>query len=217
VGQTLEYYQQESARTKHPLRVGLVGLGVGTLAAYVYLPGQTIRFYEINPAVPRVAEKYFTYLADARDGGAKVEIVMGDARLSLERELEQGPQAFDVLVLDAFSSDSIPIHLLTREAFDVYLKHLAPQGTLAVHISNWTLNLAPVVYGLAKQFELDRVQISGADVQHAGIQAVWIILSRNEKLLETLRAAEGNESPQAPTPPFPLWTDQRHNLLEILW
>ena len=102
----------------NPLRVGVVGLGVGTLAAYVYVPWHTIRFYEINPEVSRLAETYFTYLADARERGATVEIVLGDARLSLERELKQAPQAFDVLVLDAFSSDSIPIHLLTREAFD---------------------------------------------------------------------------------------------------
>ena len=217
VGQALEFYQQESARTQHPLRVGVVGLGVGTLAAYVFLPGYTIRFYEINPEVPRLAEKYFTYLADARERGATVEIVLGDARLSLERELKQAPQAFDLLVLDAFNSDSIPIHLLTREAIAVDLQHLAPQGAVVVHISNRTVNLAPVVYGLAEQFKLDAVQISSDDVEHAGMPAEWIILSRNPKLLEQLRSAEGNHLPEPPTPPLPVWTDQRHNLLEALW
>ena len=128
VGQTLEYYLRESARRQHPLRVGVVGLGVGTLAAYVHLPSHTMRFYEINPDVSRLADTYFTYLVDAREGGAQVDVVLGDARLSLQRELEQASQAFDVLVLDAFSSDSIPMHLLTREAFDIYLRHLAPQA-----------------------------------------------------------------------------------------
>ena len=148
------------ARSGNPLRVGVVGLGVGTLAAYVDLARQTIRFYEINPEVLRLAETYFTYLADARERGATVEVVLGDARLSLERELKQAPQDFDLLVLDAFSGDSIPIHLLTQEAFDIYLRHLAPEGALAVHVSNRHLDLAPVVYGLAEHFELDAVRLS---------------------------------------------------------
>ena len=166
VGQALEYYQQKSARSGDPLRVGVVGLGVGTLAAYVH-SSQTIRFYEINPEVSRLAESYFTYLADARGRGAAVEIVHGDARLSLERELKQAPQAFDLLVLDAFSSDSIPTHLLTQEAFDVYLRHLAPQGAVALHVSNRNLDLAPVVYGLAEHFKLDAVQIFSRNVHDA--------------------------------------------------
>ena len=115
-------------RDEAPLRVGVVGLGAGTLATYLYLPGHSIRFYEINPEVLRLAESRFTYLADARQRGVTVEIAFGDARLSLERELKQGSQDFDVLVLDAFSSDSIPIHLLTREAFGICLPHLAPGG-----------------------------------------------------------------------------------------
>ena len=139
--------QHESAHTGDPLRVGVVGLGVGTLATYVYLPWHTIRFYEINPEVPRLAESHFTYLSEARGRGATVEIVLGDGRLSLERELKQGSQGYDLLVLDAFSSDSIPMHLLTKEAFDIYLPHLAPQGALAVHVSNRNLELAPVVSG----------------------------------------------------------------------
>ncbi len=216
VGQTIDYYQRESARTQHPFRVGAVGLGVGTVAAYVHLPGESIRFYEINPQVLRLAEIYFTFLADARDGGATVEIVLGDARLSLERELKQAPLAFDVLILDAFSSDSIPIHLLTEEAFNVYLRCLAPDGALAVHVSSRYLDLAPVVYGLAERLKLGAVQIYAADSQHSGWMANWIILSRSQGLLKTLRAASDNDEPEAPQGPLPLWTDQRHNLLEIL-
>jgi spermidine synthase len=203
-------------RSGDPLRVGVVGLGVGTLAAYVDGPRQTIRFYEINPEVSRLAERYFTYLADARERGAAVEVVLGDARLSLERELKQAPQTFDLLVLDAFSSDSIPTHLLTQEAFDVYLRHLVTRGAVAVHISNRNLDLAPVVYGLAEHFKLDAVRILSVDKQHGGLAAEWIILSRNQELLKRLRAAKGNDGSNAPTPPLPAWTDGRHNLLEIL-
>ncbi len=187
IGLTLEYYQQESAHSRKPLRVGAIGLGVGTLASYVYVPWHTIRFYEINPAVLHLAETYFTYLSDARNQGAVVEIVLGDARLSLERELKQGSQNFDVLVLDAFSSDSIPSHLLTREAFDIYLAHLAPGGALAVHTSNRNLDLAPVVYGLAEHCELDAARILANDGRNSGWMAEWIILSRNQELLKKLR------------------------------
>ncbi len=153
VGRTFEHYQLETARTGELLRVGAVGLGVGTLAAYVYQPWHTIRFYEINPDVVRLAEKHFTFLADARERASTVEIVLGDARLTLERELND-PQKFQMLVLDAFSGDSIPIHLLTTEAFDVYLQRLAPGGAIAVHISNRHLDLNRVVRGLAEHFEL---------------------------------------------------------------
>ena len=140
----------------------------------------------------------------------------GDGRLSLERELKQESPAFDVLVLDAFSSDSIPTHLLTREAFDIYLPHLAPGGAVAVHVSNRNLDLAPVLYGLVEHFELDAIRIFTVDRQHGGWSAEWIIMSRNQQLLETLRTVKGSQPPDAPTPPFPLWTDQRHNLLDVL-
>ena len=127
-----------------PIRVGAIGLGVGTVAAYAR-PGDLFRFYEINPEVLRLATQRFTYLADCR---GTCEVVLGDARLSLEAE--EPPQPFDLLVLDAFSGDAIPTHLLTREAFDVYRRHLAPDGAIAVHISNNYLNLAPVVRRLAE-------------------------------------------------------------------
>src|SRR5262249_23678636 len=153
------YYTERSgiglALLHHPrraagsLRVGVVGLGTGTIAAYGQA-GDTYRFYDINPAVVALSEgpqRMFTYL---RDGPARVEIVLGDARLSLERERKRsGAQGFDVLAIDAFTSDSIPVHLLTKEAFELYLSHLArPDGILAIHISNRQLDLAPVVRAL---------------------------------------------------------------------
>ena len=151
-----------------------------------------------------------------RSRGAKIEVVLGDARLSLEREWKQAPQAFDLLVLDAFSGDSIPIHLLTQEAFEIYLRSLTAEGALALHVSNRHLDLAPVVYGLAEHFEFTAVRVMTPESQQGGWPADWIVVSRNQKLLERLRADEGNSTPAAPAPPLPVWTDQRHNLLEVL-
>ncbi|MFZ5829847.1 MAG: spermidine synthase [Planctomycetota bacterium] len=142
VGQAVRFFQRKPA----PVRIGVVGLGTGTMAAFGR-KGDVVRFYEINPAVLEIARTWFTYL---RDSPAKVEVELGDARLTLERELaENRPQGFHVLALDAFSSDAIPTHLLTNEAFAVYDKHLAPDGVLAVHISNRYLDLSPVVRKLA--------------------------------------------------------------------
>jgi spermidine synthase len=210
VGQVLRYYGRQDS-----VRVGVVGLGAGALAAYLRTPKDTLRFYEINPEVPRLADAYFTYLADARDRGVTIELVLGDARLALERELAH-PQAFDVLVLDAFSGDSIPNHLLTQEAFDIYIRHLTPGGAMAVHISNRYLDLAPVVYGLADHIGLSARRIFSVDVKHGGWGADWVILSRNAEMLAALHPVEGTLPRDPPQPPFPLWTDQKHNLLEVL-
>ena len=128
------------------LRIGAVGLGVGTIATYAR-PGDTIRFYEINADVKRIAGGHFQLLA--RLPWPARHFVLGDARLSLEQE---SPQNFDVLVLDAFSGDAMPAHLLTREAFEIYRRHLEADGMMAVHISNRYLDLEPVVAGLAEQF-----------------------------------------------------------------
>jgi spermidine synthase len=124
-----------------PVRIGVVGLGVGTLSAYGRA-GDAIRFYELDPDVLKLARSHFGYL---NASPATLEFALGDARLSLERELAQGkPQKFDVLAIDAFSSDSIPVHLITREAIRLYMQHLAPAGVLAIHISNRFLDLKPV-------------------------------------------------------------------------
>jgi len=149
------YYSPQSgvglAILHHPkyganMRVGVLGLGIGTLATFGQ-PGDVYRFYEINPVVIHLMEGqggYFSYLKDRR---ASIEVVSGDARLSLEQELAQGhPQDYDVLVLDVFSSDSIPVHLLDQEAFSLYLQHLQTGGILAINISNRYLNLVPVVW-----------------------------------------------------------------------
>ena len=131
-----------SSRRTSNRRAGVIGLGVGTLAAYGRA-GDSFRFYELNPAVIQVASTYFRFL---NESAAATEVVAGDGRLALERE---PPQNFDVLILDAFSGDSIPVHLLTRQAFEVYFRHLRPGGIVAVHVTNRYLDLAPVVDALA--------------------------------------------------------------------
>ena len=132
-----------------PVRVGVIGLGTGTLAAYGR-PGDYYCFYEINPLVVEVARNYFTFLSDSR---AEVKIVLGDGRLSLDGE---PPQEFDVLALDAFSGDAIPVHLLSREAFQLYFRHLKPEGVLALHVTNRSLDLPPVVQKTAQEFNCRR-------------------------------------------------------------
>ena len=136
----------------------MVGLGVGTLAAYAR-PGDHMRFYEINPEVCRLARSRFSFLANCR---GTVEVVQGDARLSLERE---APQGFDALVLDAFNSDAIPVHLLTAQAFEVYARHLKTNGILALHISNNYLDLEPVLANLARRFNYSAVAIDHAPTE----------------------------------------------------
>ncbi len=164
------------------LRVGAIGLGVGTIAAYG-LSGDYFRFYEINPAVTKIAagqNGYFSYLRDSR---AQIDIVPGDARLSMERELAIGtPQSFDVLVLDAFSGDAIPVHLLTIEAFEVYLRELNPDGVLAIHVTNRYLDLQPVIREIANHFGMRSGRIhqpSGPLVKPSD----WIVLARNNSVL----------------------------------
>ena len=140
-------------------KVGIIGLGVGTLAAYGR-PGDRFRFYEINPAVIGIASSYFRFLKESR---AAIEVVPGDGRLALGRE----PAAsFDVLILDAFSGDAIPVHLLTKEAFQEYFRRLRPDGVVAVHLTNKYLDLASVVEGAAGSLQKEWLPVhSAADAQ----------------------------------------------------
>ena len=136
------------------MRVAVIGLGTGTLADYGR-PGDVYRFYEINPQVVEVARTQFTL--SRRTARRKIETVLGDARLDMERE---PPQNYDVIAIDAFSSDSIPVHLITREAMAVYLKHLKPDGVIAFHVTNRFLQLAPVVKTIADEYRLHTALIS---------------------------------------------------------
>ena len=139
--------------TGRPLRVGVIGLGTGTMAAWGRA-GDVYRFYELDPDVLAVAQAEFSFLADS---AATIETTVGDARLSLERE---APQQFDLLVVDAFSGDSIPVHLLTREALTTYLRHMKPHGIIAFHVTNRYLSLAPVVEAVARERRLQAILIA---------------------------------------------------------
>jgi len=190
-------------------RVGVIGLGTGTLAAYGK-PGDSFRFYEINPQVIAVANGWFTFL---KQSPAESEIILGDARLSLESE---PPQQFDVLAVDAFSGDAIPVHLLTKEAFAVYFRHLKPDGILAVHTSNTYLNLAPVVKLLAEDADYPtRLIASEEDVSMMISSADWVLVTRNQEFLNKPETFPGSQTIEVPAR-LRLWTDDYNNLYEIL-
>jgi hypothetical protein len=200
----------------HPMRVGLVGMGVGTLAALAQA-GDVFRFYEINPDVYRWSSgehPYFTYLRDSR---GKIEVVLGDARLSLAQESSREEfQQFDVLVLDAFSSDAIPMHLLTREAFSVYEKHLrAPASVIAVHISNQTLDLRPVLAGISREFGYSALRVSPLLPTGPWSQSDWILLSHDPASLSNDAIRTQSEPFLAETRPV-FWSDDYCDLLSVI-
>lgn len=197
-----------------PRRLGFVGLGAGTLAAYGR-PGDVLRFYDINPAVEPIARKHFSYLARSP---ADVQVVLGDARLVLEDELaRQGSQKFTALVLDAFSSDAIPVHLLTREAMELYLAHLAEGGVIAVHISNRHLKLAPVVEGLARACKLESAVIldDPPDEDWWYYPTTWVLLTRNSALLNERSLSLVTEVRDESDPVIE-WSDDHASLFGIL-
>jgi hypothetical protein len=216
VGRAIQYCY--TATPERGIRVGAIGLGTGTLAAYARA-NDTFVFYEINPQVPPLTEQWFTFLSDARKrvaaGKGSLAIVMGDARLSLERELvpPKSSRQFDVLVVDAFSGDAIPTHLLTREAGDIYARQLADDGVLAIHISNRYLDLAPVVEGLAQHLGWQPLLIHSAGDDANGINtADWMLVTHNAKLLKTLAPASSKLDDR----PALLWTDDYSDLFHIL-
>jgi len=190
-------------------RVADIGLGTGTLAAYGE-PGDVFRFYEIDPRVEVIAKNVFTYLRESR---AKIEIAHGDARLSMEAE---PPENYDVIAVDAFSGDAIPVHLLTAEAIKLYERHLAPGGIIAVHISNTYLSLAPVVQAEADHAGLHALLISTADNDDTGaFSSDWVLVTANEKFLALPEIADAGAKID-PKPGLRFWTDDYSSLLPIL-
>ena len=193
--------------------IAVIGLGVGSLASYAR-PAQHWTFFEIDPAIERIARtrEYFSFMDTCGD---RCRVVIGDARVSLGRVREH---AYDVLVLDAFSSDSIPMHLMTREAFSLYLSRLAPDGVLAMHISNRHLRLAPVVARLAASQQLvalQQIEAMGPDWPEGKNPSHWIVMARSQAALDAL-ARDRRWSPLSPLSSTPLWTDDFSNILSVL-
>lgn len=214
----LTYYGRETGvgmvldalKAKPDAKVGIIGMGTATVACYAE-PGQTYRFYEINPDVVTMARKWFTFIDDLQARGARYELALGDARLSLEHE---PAQRFDALLLDAFSGDSVPVHLLTREAFAIYQRHLQPDGVIAVHITNKYLNLAPVVERLAREYGfLTTRQCVDPQGLAGHYQPDYLLLTRDAGFI---RAHPPAPPPYARPLDVPLWTDHAHNLFQIL-
>ncbi len=193
--------------SNEPMRVGLLGMGIGTMAVHGR-PGDVYRCYEINPAVIDLAtnKSWFSYV---RDSKAEIEIVSGDGRISLENELKSGSHQFDILVIDVFSGDQVPIHVLTKEAFDIYLDHLAPNGIIAVHISSRYLNLVAPLKAVQEYAGLHGSLIDTPKKGLAGASE-WVLLSKNKRILARL----GGSSLEGRT--ARLWTDDYSNLFSVL-
>jgi SAM-dependent methyltransferase len=197
-----------------PRKVGVVGLGAGSIIAYAR-KGDTFRFYEINPQVVELARTEFSFLTE---GPAQTEVVLGDGRLSLEREPSQ---QFDVIALDAFSGDAIPLHLLTREAMAIYLKHLKPGGALIFQATNRYVDIAPVVTSLAAEVGLTAVMASDDLDSEGDSSDTWfyntdqIIVTANQALLNASRIRDGGRVVKLQAN-FPIWTDDYNNLFRVL-
>jgi MFS family permease/SAM-dependent methyltransferase len=213
------YYHQDSgigaairSLGERPARVGVIGLGVGTIAAYGR-PGDIYRFYEIDARVMQIAQNEFTYLADSK---AAIELQLGDARLALERE---APRSFDVLAVDAFSSDAIPVHLITREALGVYLRHVKHEGIVAFHVSNRFLDLIPVVARLAKEQGAHAVLVRDdpdEEEDYRRSRTDWVLVSRDPAALKRPAIVERGAAPPEDRPEWRTWTDDYSNLIQIL-
>ena len=190
-------------------RVGVIGLGTGTLAAYGRA-GDVYRFYDINPEVVAVARREFTFLTDS---GASIEVALGDARLNLEREK---PNGFDVLAVDAFSSDSIPVHLITREALGVYLGHMKPDGIVAFHVSNRFLDLVPVVARIAAEHGAHAALVDEESEGEDRTTSTWVLVSRDPKALERSEIVDAGAKEPETRDDWRTWTDDYSNLVQIL-
>lgn len=203
IGLAFSHLRQASA----PLKVGIVGLGAGSLAVYGE-PGDAFRFYEINPLVVELAKREFTYLSDCP---AAVDVIIGDGRLSLEKEPDQH---FDLLVFDAFSGDAIPSHLLTTQAMELYLRHLNPEGILAVNISNTYIDLSPIVEQLGRAFgkHVTYIPSAGSD-EYQIYYAAWILISAAPLASPDIEEAA---QPLQARPDIRIWTDDYSNLFQVL-
>jgi SAM-dependent methyltransferase len=216
--QPTTYYQKTSgigaaieSKQDHPVKIGVIGLGTGTIAAYGR-PGDVYRFYDIDAHVIEIARSEFTFLSDSR---ARVETALGDARLTLERE---PPQGFDILAVDAFSSDAIPVHLITREALQTYLRHMKPDGVVAFHVSNRFLSLVPVVARISAELQVHATLVSDDpdDDDDKRSRSDWVLVSRDAKALAAPAIVAAGGETAEDRPQWRTWTDDYSNLIQIL-
>jgi len=217
VGIAIRYHPRRLDSARRHLRVGVVGLGTGTIAAYGEW-GDYFRFYEINPAVLELSDKYFTY---RRDSPAQVDVILGDARISMEREKSrQQSGQFDVLAIDAFSSDAIPVHLLTRECYRDYWYHLKEDGILALHISSRYFNLSPVIRSLAESDHDRRPQAVLIDDPGSTMQETdatrWVLVTSNQQFLRNADVKATISPWTAEDSQRLLFTDDYSNLFRLL-
>jgi hypothetical protein len=206
----IAFVMENVERAGAGIRVGIIGLGTGTLAAYGEAQDE-YRFYELNPAVVDAARRHFSFLEESP---ASVDIVPGDGRISMERELRQsGSRRYDVLVVDAFNSDAIPVHLLTLEALELYWSHLKPDGVLALHLTNNYLDLVPVVGNLGSRLGKEVLLVT-TPTDGVSSAADWVLL------LEDSVAIAGQMTASAAQVTLPgserVWTDDYSNLLGTL-
>jgi len=219
---TTSYYAKKSGvgramtalQARGPVRAGIIGLGSGVLSNYGR-KGDYFRIYEINPLVERIAQTLFTFYPHSP---ADKAILMGDARLTLERQLaNEGPQNYDILAVDAFSSDAIPVHLLTREAIQLYFKHLKPEGVLALHISNRYLDLKPVCEGGAEAVgrQAWTVEDEGEEASYLS-SSTWVLVTSDLSIYSGKFFKDAYSYQLSPTKGFRAWTDDYSNLFQIL-
>lgn len=199
-----------AVQARGPMRLGIIGLGAGVTSNYGR-KGDYIRVYEINPLIQNIAQHWFTFFPHSE---ADKQILMGDARLTLERE---EPQNFDIMTVDAFSSDAIPVHLLTREAVGIYWRHLKPDGILALHISNRYLNLEPVCLGDAKAYGKTAMTVDddGEEAPYMS-SSTWVLLTSNPAWFDRPTFKGADMHPAKSVPNFRPWTDDYSNLLQIV-
>ncbi len=218
IGQVMQVYNKKTSRQN----LAVIGLGTGTMASYAH-PGQHLTFYDIDPVVRRLSfdegDPYFTFVDDARKRGARVDLVMGDARLTMERKQLKDSEKYGVIVVDAFSSDAIPIHLMTREALKVYLDKMTERGLLCFHISNRYLDLKPVLYKLAEDHQPSLAAVFQSDNREENYpgktSSTWVVLARKSEYLDGLRELNKYEDSRKATLrdllPLMLWPDGGHS------
>ena len=212
-GLAFDFHPKRLTQPEQAINIGVVGLGTGTLASYAN-SSDSIRFYEINPDVETLAREYFSYLKECP---ADLSIKLGDARITLEAELAAGESnQFDLLFVDAFSGDSIPIHLFTEEAFDTYLKHLAPDGILVVHITNLHIDLSDPVRVLGDVFDLESIWVARHSKRRGEYYSNWVLMSRQPETLNKIKSQDLHTDWEREEARLIHWTDDYSNLLTVI-